>query len=46
MKGIRKNMIEEIVKVNEQRIAKDINKINGIKCIDFIDIFLYLKIIE
>lgn len=34
-----KNMIEEIVKMNEQRITKDINEIDGIKRIDFIDIF-------
>lgn len=32
-------MIQEIVKLNEKRISKDINEIDGIKNIDFIDIF-------
>lgn len=32
-------MIQEIVKLNEKRIAKDISIIESIKAIDFIDIF-------
>lgn len=32
-------MIKEIVKLNEKRISKDISEVEGIKNIDFIDIF-------
>lgn len=32
-------MIQEIIKLNEKRISKDISEVEGIKNIDFIDIF-------
>lgn len=32
-------MIQDIVKINEERISEDLNEINGIQGIDFIDIF-------
>ena len=32
-------MLKEIVEKNQRRIEKDIEQIEGIKCIDFIDIF-------
>lgn len=32
-------MIQDIVKINEERISEDLNEIDGIQGIDFIDIF-------